>query len=97
MAPSPDQQHQLVCRRLANLLKAQLPSDYTVNTGWQWSPAPGQNVVPDVMAYCATDDDVRLTATPLLAVEVLSQNRGADLVVKTSRYADLHHPAPRTD
>lgn len=39
------------------------------------------------MVYRATGDSTRLTSTPLLAVEVLSQNRGADPVVKTSRYA----------
>jgi Uma2 family endonuclease len=87
MAPSPDQQHQLICRRLANLFETRLPPGYTVNTGWQWSPAPGQNFIPDVMVYRATDESVRLTSTPVLAVEVLSSNRGDDLVVKTSRYA----------
>lgn len=87
MAPSPDQQHQLVCRRLANLLELAVPDGYTVNTGWQWSPAEGQNFIPDVMVYAATQESTKLTATPVLAVEVLSQNRADDLVVKTSRYA----------
>ncbi len=38
LAPSPDQQHQLVCRRLANTLELLVPDGYTVNTGWQSSP-----------------------------------------------------------
>jgi Uma2 family endonuclease len=87
MAPSPDRQHQQVCRRLANLLEAVLPDGYEVNSGWQWTPAAGQNFIPDVMVYASTGENTRLTTTPVLAVEVLSQNRGDDLVVKTSRYA----------
>lgn len=87
MAPSPDQQHQLACIDLVVLLRAAVPAGYTVNAGWQWSPAPGQNFIPDVTVYAATDETTKLTATPVLAVEVLSQNRGDDLVVKTTRYA----------
>lgn len=87
MAPSPDRQHQLVCRRVAQLLEAALPAGYEVNTAWQWTPAAGQNFIPDVLVYASTDESVRLTATPLLVVEVLSTNRADDLVVKTSRYA----------
>jgi Uma2 family endonuclease len=87
MAPSPSRCHQLVCRRLANVLEASVPEGYEVNTSWQWTPAPGQNLIPDVMVYALTDETTRLTATPLLVVEVLSTNRVDDLVVKTSRYA----------
>jgi Uma2 family endonuclease len=87
VAPSPDQQHQLVCRRLANLLELAVPDGYTVNTGWQWSPEDGQSFIPDVMVYASTQETARLTGRPVLAVEVLSQNRADDLVVKTSRYA----------
>lgn len=87
MAPSPDQQHQLARVDLVVLLRAAVPAGYTVNTGWQWSPAPGQNFIPDVTVYAATDETTKLTATPVLAVEVLSQNRSDDLVVKTTRYA----------
>lgn len=85
--PSPDQQHQLVCIRLANLIEAALPEGFAVNTGWQWTPSKGQNFIPDVMVYASTDESVRLTATPILVIEVLSQNRADDLVVKTTRYA----------
>ena len=87
VAPSPDQQHQLVTRRLANMLELAVPAGFTVNTGWQWSPAQGQNFIPDVMVYASTTESTRLTTTPVLAVEVLSRNRADDLVVKTSRYA----------
>lgn len=87
MAPSPDQQHQLVCVDLVVLLRASVPTGYTVNTGWQWSPAEGQNFIPDVMVYRSTTESTKLTTPPVLAVEVLSQNRSDDLVVKTTRYA----------
>ena len=86
-APNPDQQHQRVCVRLANLLEQVVPDAYEVITGWEWSPAVGQSFIPDVMVYAATEESTRLTATPVLAVEVLSQSRSDDLVVKTSRYA----------
>jgi len=86
-APSPDQQHQLVCVRLANLLGQAVPDRYEVNLAWQWTPAIGQNFIPDVMVYAATDESTRLTATPVLVVEVLSSNRADDLVVKSTRYA----------
>lgn len=58
-----------------------------MNAGWQWTPSAGQNFIPDVMVYAATEENIRLTATPVLVIEVLSQNRADDLVVKTSRYA----------
>ncbi len=87
MAPSPDQQHQLVCVDLVILLRASVPAGYTVNTGWQWSPADGQNFIPNVIVYPSTTESVKLTSAPVLAVEVLSQNRSDDLVVKTTRYA----------
>jgi Uma2 family endonuclease len=77
----------LVCIRLVNLIAAALPDGYEVNTSWQWTPAPGQNFIPDVMVYASTDESTRLTATPVLVIEVLSQNRADDLVVKTTRYA----------
>lgn len=32
----------------------------------------GQNFIPDVMVYAATDERTKLTTTPVLAVEVLS-------------------------
>lgn len=87
MAPSPDQQHQLACINFVVLLRQVVPAGYSVNTGWQWTPAPGQIFIPDVTVYAATEETVRLTVTPVLAIEVLSQNRADDLVVKTSRYA----------
>ena len=87
MAPSPDRLHQRVSRRLANLLELAVPGGYEVDVGWQWTPAIGQNFIPDVIVYVATDESARLTTTPVLAVEVLSSNRADDLVVKSTRYA----------
>lgn len=92
MSPSPDQQHQLLCRRLANSLEQQVSDAYTVNTAWQWAPSDGQNYIPDVMVYEATTATARLRDTPVLAVEVLSGNRSSDLVVKASGYAKAGLP-----
>lgn len=39
------------------------------------------------MVYPSTEESVRLTSTPTLCVEVLSTNRGRDLVVKSTKYA----------
>jgi Uma2 family endonuclease len=55
MAPSPDPQHQLVCVDLVVLLRACIPAGYEVNAGWQWSPAEGQNFIPDVISTVRVD------------------------------------------
>lgn len=87
MAPSPDEQHQIVARRLANALESQLPASYRVNTAWQWTPALGQNYIPDVMVYETAEYRTRLTTPPLLAVEILSSNWRTDVIEKATRYA----------
>ena len=47
---------------------------------WAWRPTQDE-FVPDVTVFERTTETIRLTATPLLAVEVLSSDRASDLVV----------------
>ena len=50
---------------------------------------PDVEFIPDVMVYPDTEGTTRFTGTPVLCVEVLSSDRATDLVVETTRYADL--------
>ena len=68
-----------------------LPDGYDLVGGWSWKPDRNE-FVPDVMAHPRTTESVRFTGTPALAVEVLSTNRGDDLVVKLNRYAQAGLP-----
>lgn len=91
VSPSPSRPHQRICRRLANLLEDVIPPEFEVETGWGWKPDRNE-FIPDVMVYPYTEETVRFTGTPALAIEVLSTNRGDDLVVKTSKYAAVGLP-----
>lgn len=86
VSPSPTLAHQTICRRLANLLESHLPPGYNVVEGWAWKPGRDE-FVPDVVVFGSTAETIRLTATPELAVEVLSSDRAADLVRKFAKYA----------
>ncbi len=89
IAPAPSRRHQEVCFRLVSLLKAAAGANQNVTSGWGWQPpslAQGE-FVPDVMVFPDTDDEIRFRGTPLLVAEVLSTNRGDDLVVKATKYA----------
>jgi Uma2 family endonuclease len=44
------------------------------------------------MVHPSTEESVRFTGVPTLAVEIMSTNRGADIVVKTSKYAAIGLP-----
>ncbi|WP_170324113.1 Uma2 family endonuclease [Cryptosporangium phraense] len=88
VSPSPARTHQRICRRLANLIEAVVPDGIEVDEGWAWKPGRDE-FVPDVLVYPHTDETVRFTGMPLLAVEVLSTNRGDDLVRKTTKYAEV--------
>ncbi len=91
MSPSPTRQHQQICQRLVAALSAAVPDGYEVTSGWAWKPR-NDEFVPDVMVHETTTESTRLTGLPLLVVEVLSSNRGDDLVVKTTKYADAGLP-----
>lgn len=87
MAASPNRLHQRVCTRLATALEGCLVSGFDVVAGWSWK-AGRDDFVPDVMVYSKTDELVRLTGIPVLCVEVLSNNRTTDTVVKATKYAN---------
>jgi Uma2 family endonuclease len=91
MTPSPSRQHQDAARRLAQAIEAVLPAGYGVTMGWSWKPRRDE-FVPDVLVYPQTDEVVRYTGLPVLVVEVLSTNRGDDLVRKTQKYAAVGLP-----
>lgn len=91
MSPSPTRQHQMIGRRLAGQLDEVVPEGYEVVTTWSWKPAADE-FIPDVMVHPVTDEQVRFTGRPALVVEVLSSNRGHDLVTKASKYAALGVP-----
>ena len=86
MSPSPTRQHQQICQRLVVLLSSVVPRRFEVTAGWAWKPGPDE-FIPDVMVHPATTESIRFTGDPALVVEVLSPNRGDDLVVKTTKYA----------
>lgn len=89
-SPSPSEQHQFIALELVWLIRAALPVTHRVNTAWAWRPGRDE-FIPDVMVYDAdtasAGTGARFTGTPELVVEVLSSNRGDDLVWKSAKYA----------
>lgn len=86
VSPSPVRIRQKAITRLAAIFEAALPAALDVTTGWSWR-ARRNEFIPDVMVHPRTTETVRFTGTPHLVVEVLSGNRGDDLVLKSARYA----------
>ncbi len=86
VTPLPTQLHQLACQRLIQALSAAVPEGYRVIGSWGWK-AGRDEYGPDVMVYPVTSDNVRFTGVPALVIEVLSSNRGYDLVTKSAKYA----------
>ncbi len=91
MSPSPTRRHQRVARRLAQVFEAARPAGIGVEAAWAWKTGLDE-FIPDVMVFDETEDDVRLTVTPHLAIEVLSTDRGADLIRKYRKYAEAGLP-----
>jgi Uma2 family endonuclease len=91
VSPSPTREHQVACSRLVRALEARLPEGYQVISAWAWKPDTNE-FIPDVMVHPTTAESVRFTGTPALVIEVLSTNRGDDLVVKLNRYAQAGLP-----
>lgn len=91
MSPSPTRRHQHAARRLAQILEAQRTTGIDVETAWAWKPGDDE-FIPDVIVFDETSDNMRLTGTPHLAVEVLSTDRGADLIRKFRKYAEAGLP-----
>lgn len=86
VSPSPDRLHSRIGRRLADAIEAVLPEELDVDTEWSWTTG-GDEFIPDVVVYTGTEETVRLTAVPLLAVEILSTSSCADLVMKAFKHA----------
>lgn len=91
MSPSPTGRHQDVSLALAILLRDAAPADVTVRQAWAWKPA-NDEFIPDVIVLDATSENVRYTGTPHLCVEILSTDRGADLLRKHRKYAEVGLP-----
>jgi Uma2 family endonuclease len=91
MAPSPTQRHQRTARRLANALEEVLPDGWAVTEAWAWKPGADE-FAPDVMVHSQTPQDERFTGTPALVVEILSNRRSRDLVLKMALYAEAGAP-----
>lgn len=91
VSPLPRRSHQQAARRLANRLEQACDEAVEVVMGTAWKPADDE-FGPDVLVTPPTDEDLRFTGTPLLAVEVLSSNRVHDLVLKARKYAEAGLP-----
>lgn len=90
--PRPTRIHQKVTHRLARMLEDSCElAGAEVVVEWAWKPSDDE-FSPDVLVVPPTDEDVRFTGTPLLAVEVLSTNRAHDLVTKAFKYAEAGLP-----
>jgi Uma2 family endonuclease len=86
MAAMPTKRHQRICLRLWQLLEEAAPDGVEVSASWGWKPGADE-FGPDVIVFDETDEDKRYTGRPHLAVEVLSTDRGADLIRKFGKYA----------
>lgn len=86
VSPTPTKDHQKISIALVNALRSVLSAEYETIMEWAWKAGPNE-FIPDVMAFVATSDNVRLLDTPVLAVEVLSSDRAADTIRKFSKYA----------
>jgi Uma2 family endonuclease len=86
VSPSATRRHQRVTRNLEALLHAQLPASVEVLHDWAWKVGRDE-FVPDIIVFDAsTEDNIRYLGTPHLLVEILSTDRGRDLVRKAHKY-----------
>lgn len=87
--PPPSVQHQQICRRLANILDAQLSGAVVVEgAGWKLSEHRPRLRIPDIVVLREQPAGAVVTEPPLVAVEVLSTNGSNDLVRKAIEYRD---------
>jgi Uma2 family endonuclease len=90
----PTMWHQMLCDRLRDQLRPQLPDGYVSVSGIGWKPRDDE-FGPDAIVLRFADHDrwaPRFTGMPLLVVEILSQDVGRDTVVKAHRYAKVGLP-----
>ncbi len=91
VSPAPSWLHQRISLRLAITLIDAVEPGLRVIEAWGWKPDRNE-FVPDVLVHEPTDEVKRLTAKPVLAVEILSGDPAADLVRKAGYYAALGLP-----
>lgn len=86
VAPFPSGRHQDIAQNIHLVLVDAVPDGVRVRQSWGWKPGPDE-FGPDVIVFDDTGEDLRLTATPHLAVEVLSSDPARDLIRKSAKYA----------
>ena len=91
MSAAPSGPHQDVSLNLARALLQSVTEGVRVRLGWGWKPGSDE-FIPDLVVFDAMLEDKRLTAAPHLAIEVLSTDRGADLIRKFRKYAEAGLP-----
>lgn len=95
VTPRPSLPHEKIGMRLANALERVLPATHDVVLAWAWKPGADE-FAPDVMVFdtatAQAGSQARFTGTPALAVEVLSSNRGDNLIRKMTKYAEACLP-----
>ena len=87
VSAAPSGPHQDVSLNLTRILVGAVPDGVHARFGWGWKPDDDE-FIPDVMVFDDTEQTLHLTATPYLAIEVLSTDRGADLIRKYRKYAE---------
>ncbi|MEA2009562.1 MAG: Uma2 family endonuclease, partial [Actinomycetota bacterium] len=91
MSPAPTIPHQDAAFRLARLMTDAASGDIHVGLGIGWKPESDE-FIPDVLVFEDVGETARVTSIPSLAVEVLSTDRGADLIRKYRKYAEAGLP-----
>ncbi len=91
MSPSPTKLHQRVAFKLAQIIETAGKSGVDVALAWAWKPGSDE-FIPDLIVFDDTTENLRLTDTPHLAVEVLSTDRGTDLIRKFRKYEQAGLP-----
>lgn len=86
VSPSAVQRHQRIVARLVSRIASALPPTADVLAEWGWRPWPTTEFILDVVVFDRTDER-HLTAVPHLVVEVLSDDRGRNLIHKFQLYA----------
>jgi Uma2 family endonuclease len=89
VTPTASFRHQMVSQLLCDVLRRDLPSAVVVlAVGWRLVEEPPRLRIPDVMVLGGAPTGDVVTDPPAIVVEVLSTNRGADLVRKATEYLD---------
>jgi Uma2 family endonuclease len=85
----PSYRHQKVCQQLHDEVHRQHPLAITaLSVGWRMFPDRQDYRIPDLMILDREPEEDVVTLPPLVAVEVLSQNRSTDLVRKAHEYLE---------